>query len=77
MKMNKVRCEFCGKEIPPERLEILPDTSTCVQCSQTKHYSEEEVLGLNSSETQEQNQLNIEDFEENDEDTSLSLRDIF
>lgn len=23
----------CGKEIPAERLEILPDTTTCVECS--------------------------------------------
>lgn len=26
-------CESCGTEIPPERLEILPDTRVCVGCS--------------------------------------------
>lgn len=27
---------FCGKEIPPERLEVLPDATTCVGCSGVK-----------------------------------------
>jgi hypothetical protein len=26
-------CENCGTEIPTERLEVLPDTKTCVSCS--------------------------------------------
>lgn len=26
-------CERCRKEIPIERLEILPDTRLCVRCS--------------------------------------------
>ena len=26
-------CEKCGTPIPPERLEVLPDTTTCVNCS--------------------------------------------
>jgi RNA polymerase-binding transcription factor DksA len=26
----------CGAIIPKERLEILPDTKTCVKCSQAK-----------------------------------------
>jgi ribosomal protein S26 len=26
-------CVNCGKEIPVERLEVLPDTTTCVNCS--------------------------------------------
>lgn len=26
----------CGSEIPPERLKILPDTKTCVKCSDVK-----------------------------------------
>lgn len=26
-------CEDCGQSIPAERLEILPDTTTCVGCS--------------------------------------------
>jgi RNA polymerase-binding transcription factor DksA len=27
------RCVNCGAEIPPERLEALPDTDRCVACS--------------------------------------------
>jgi hypothetical protein len=26
-------CERCGKAIPPERAEVLPDTRLCVECS--------------------------------------------
>jgi RNA polymerase-binding transcription factor DksA len=26
-------CELCGTEIPPERLEIVPETTLCVQCA--------------------------------------------
>lgn len=32
MKRN---CDICGEEIPVKRLEILPNTKTCVNCSQT------------------------------------------
>lgn len=28
-------CENCGHPIPAERLEILPGTTTCTDCSQT------------------------------------------
>jgi RNA polymerase-binding transcription factor DksA len=27
------RCVRCGSTIPAERLEVLPDTSTCVSCA--------------------------------------------
>ncbi len=27
-------CERCKKEIPPERIEALPDTRLCVTCSE-------------------------------------------
>lgn len=27
-------CKRCGEEIPAERLDALPDTWLCVQCSQ-------------------------------------------
>ena len=64
-KKKKVLCELCGSEIPPERLEVLPDTTTCVKCSQTKPYSQEEILGLDVAEEQERNRLNVEDFENN------------
>ena len=26
-------CVFCGKPIAPERLEVAPESSTCVSCS--------------------------------------------
>lgn len=26
-------CERCGKEIPMERIEAMPETRVCVQCS--------------------------------------------
>lgn len=26
-------CDLCGKPIPAERLEILPETTLCVACS--------------------------------------------
>lgn len=29
-------CEKCGNEIPAERLEVLPNTTTCVGCSTVK-----------------------------------------
>lgn len=34
-------CTECGTEIPMERLEILPDTKTCVKCSSVKPYTED------------------------------------
>jgi hypothetical protein len=71
---KKVYCEFCGKELPKERLEILPDTTTCVECSQTQPYSEAEVIGLNGN-GEDANRLNMEDFEDSDGDLSLSLDD--
>jgi hypothetical protein len=72
---KKVLCEFCGAEIPSERLEILPDTTTCVQCSQTKPYSEAQIIGLGSDEDSEQNRLNAEDFEDAETDFSVSYND--
>ena len=29
-----MNCELCGKVIPEERLEVLPETRICVGCSQ-------------------------------------------
>jgi len=26
-------CDSCGAEIPPRRLEVMPDSTLCVQCS--------------------------------------------
>lgn len=28
-----MECNICGTIIPPKRLEVLPNTKTCVQCS--------------------------------------------
>ncbi len=64
---KRVLCEFCGQPIPALRLEALPETTTCVECSQTKPYSEAQIIGLNGEET-DQNRLNVEDFEETDSD---------
>ena len=30
-------CEVCGQPIDPDRLEILPHTTLCVQCAQAHH----------------------------------------
>jgi RNA polymerase-binding transcription factor DksA len=32
----KRNCELCGKVIPKERLEALPETKRCVECSREK-----------------------------------------
>ncbi len=34
METEAKRCSVCGVEIPPERLEVIPDTWVCVRCSQ-------------------------------------------
>jgi len=38
--MNSV-CEVCGYDIPQERLDVLPETKVCVNCT-----TEEKVQGL-------------------------------
>lgn len=30
------RCEICGKPIPPDRLDVLPAATTCVQCASAR-----------------------------------------
>lgn len=30
------KCEICGNRIPKERVEILPQTKRCVDCSRAK-----------------------------------------
>lgn len=62
--MNKVHCEICGKIIPAARLKVLPDTTTCVKCSQTEPYSREDVLGLDVTDESERASLNIEDYDD-------------
>ncbi len=34
MEQNERRCVSCKAVIPPERLEVIPDTLVCVNCSQ-------------------------------------------
>ena len=60
---KKVFCELCKKPIVPERLEILPETKTCVKCSQTAHYSESDILGFQIDSLQQEDRINIEDYE--------------
>ena len=38
-------CKGCGKEIPEARLEALPDTTTCVRCSDVQAYRADGRLG--------------------------------
>ena len=33
-----MNCIKCTEEIHPKRLEILPDTKTCVKCSSTSNW---------------------------------------
>jgi len=58
----KVLCELCEAEIPNERLEILPYTTTCVKCSQTQPYSGDIICGLNIEDIPDG--INMEDFED-------------
>lgn len=37
-------CEHCGREIPPERLDILPYTTVCQQCSREEEMEEQHSL---------------------------------
>ena len=64
--MKSRNCELCGDAIPTERLEILPQTTTCVTCSETRPYSEDEILGWEVAESQVENKLNAEEFESED-----------
>jgi ribosome-binding protein aMBF1 (putative translation factor) len=62
--MKSKQCELCGAKIPEERLEILPETTTCVKCSDTAPYSEDEILGFEIAESQTENRIDAEEFEE-------------
>lgn len=41
--MRHRRCNKCGGMIPIERLEALPDTTTCVGCSDAKPVTDSDV----------------------------------
>lgn len=58
--MPKV-CNTCGGEIPPIRLEILPDTQCCAACSTTprnkvfmmyNHKTAGEIVAVNGADTE-------------------------
>jgi len=34
-----MKCKKCGEEISKARLEALPDTKTCIKCSDVKPYN--------------------------------------
>lgn len=36
-------CSVCGEAIPQERLEALPDTGTCVRCSNVRPVTDRDV----------------------------------
>ena len=64
---RKVICEICGKIIPAERLEILPDTTTCVKCSVTEPYNASDALGPAPFEEREMEPIDAEDYETDDD----------
>ncbi|NDC41764.1 MAG: hypothetical protein EBZ77_09475 [Chitinophagia bacterium] len=37
-------CIKCGAEIPAKRIQILPGTKTCVQCSETARVSGHSII---------------------------------
>ena len=41
---EEVKCVKCQGEIPPKRIEILPNTKTCVKCSTVGAYSGRPIL---------------------------------
>ena len=41
---EEVKCVKCQEDIPPKRLEILPNTKTCVKCSTVGAYSGRPIL---------------------------------
>lgn len=47
-----MRCAVCGAAIPPERLEILPETTTCVKCSKVTPHTED-TIPLDSTDPEE------------------------
>lgn len=48
--MSSQTCTFCSKVIPQARLDALPDTITCVECSTTVRY-QGAAEGLSKSHT--------------------------
>lgn len=42
----KAKCERCGRVIPPERLEMIPDTRVCVGCAGAMGGSEFAIIPI-------------------------------
>lgn len=63
---TKGLCEICGSPIPEERLEFLPETTTCVKCSQTAMYSKDQILGIGLGSAADIERMNPEDYEVDD-----------
>lgn len=74
-QMKKVLCEVCGDPIHPDRLEFLPETTTCVKCSQTQPYSSEDIRGLYIGAEDQPDGVNMEDFDDGGPDYSVSQAD--
>lgn len=43
-KGEYAKCEHCGREIPYERLELMPYTTVCTKCSRTEEKAEQHSL---------------------------------
>lgn len=42
--MERRTCERCGQVIPKGRIDALPATRTCVNCSRVKPYTEDDGM---------------------------------
>jgi hypothetical protein len=52
----KTLCQSCGKPIPAARLKALPDTLTCVKCSEVHRLTEDDV-DIDGSSGQDMNSM--------------------
>ena len=48
-----MNCEDCGKKIPAERLEALPEATTCVRCSTTERVLDADVTAQHQKQRRE------------------------
>jgi len=66
-------CCKCGNQIPPKRLQILPNTKTCVQCSSAERVA---CVTVVSGKT-EYSEIQIVDQETAKKFNQLASRDSF
>jgi len=64
-----MNCEKCETKIPKERLKALPDTTTCVRCSDVK-----KIIGYNVYDHKTAPQLMFVDAND-DEAVRIATRD--